>query len=89
MIEFTISFRYDNSEHSAKVVKSVSASRTDYVVRPVDPSIVQKFGKQMTIFRENNDYNSEHQIDALLVDYFNALVAALREQDTAPGEEAS
>jgi hypothetical protein len=87
MIEFTISFRYNNKEQKAGVMKSENGEVTKYAVRPIDPAIVQQFGKQVIIFKENENYNSNTHIDEEYTDFFNALVDALRVQDIAEYEE--
>lgn len=88
MIEFTIYFNYEHADHHARVVKTITEHRVDYIVRPVDPSIVQKFGKQMNIFKEGERYQCENQIDDLSAGYFETLVNALKEQDVEEEDNA-
>lgn len=86
MLEFTISFQYADEMHRAGVLKSSEQETIEYDVRPITPAIVQKFGKQITIYRENEHFNANNHIDADYREFFEALVKALREQDV---EEAS
>ena len=81
MLEFTISFHYDNETHRAGVVKSASEEAIEYDVRPITPSIVRKFGKQIIIYRRDEQFNANNHIDDDYRDFFNALVTALRDQD--------
>lgn len=76
-----ISFSYNNNRYKAAVVKSGLGIRTDYAVRPTDPSIVRKFGRQTLVFRENGQFNCDALIDAQFPDYVDALVNAIRDQD--------
>lgn len=82
MIEFTISYNYDHKAQRAGVMKSDDEDgQCKYAVRPIDPFIVKKFGKQVTIIKADGNYHSENHIDADYVRFFNALVMALKEQD--------
>lgn len=86
MLEFTISFLYADEMHRAGVVKSCDDQTIEYDVRPITPSIVRKFGKQITIFRQQDEFNANNHIDDDYREFFNALVTALKQQDA---EEAS
>lgn len=81
MIEFTISYLYNHKPQRAGVMKSEEDGQCKYAVRPIDRDIVKKFGKQLIILKRGNDYYSENHIDKDYVEFFNALVMALKEQD--------
>jgi hypothetical protein len=82
MVEFTILFKYNDRDQKAGVVKSESGDGTEYDVRPIDPTIVQKFGKQIIIYKENENFNTNNHIDEDYIGFFNALVDALKQQDS-------
>ena len=86
MVEFTISFQYADEVHRAGVVKSSGSPTIEYDVRPITPSIVRKFGKQIIIYREHERFDANNHIDDDYREFFDALVKALKEQDV---EEAS
>lgn len=81
MIEFTISFRFEEKDLKAGVVKSEKSRGTEYDIRPADPSIVQRFGKQIVIFKENDKYNTDTHIDFDYRGFFESLVEAIKDQD--------
>lgn len=81
MVEFTISFQYKNEVQRAGVVKSLTDQAIEYDIRPINPLIVSKFGKQISIYRINEDFNTGNHIDKDYHEFFTALVTALREQD--------
>ncbi|GAA4308183.1 hypothetical protein [Compostibacter hankyongensis] len=81
MVEFNINFNYDAADHMAVVLKSVTADRTDYIVRPVDPELVLRFGKQVIIFKEHDNYNCGSHVDETFMDFVDALANAIRRQD--------
>lgn len=81
MIEFTIVFSYGNKEQKAGVMKSADGNVVEYDVRPVEPETVKKFGKQIVIYREEEDFNAGNHIDEDYTGFFNVLVEALKEQD--------
>jgi len=83
MVEFTISFLYADEMHRAGVVKSSDDKAIKYDVRPITPSVVKKFGKQITIFREQDAFNTHNHIDDDYRDFFNALVTAIKQQDAS------
>lgn len=86
MTEFTISFSYQDKEQKAGVMKSFEGSMVEYDVRPIEPETVKKFGKQIIIYKEAEDFNSDNHIDEDYTVFFEAVVTAIKEQDT---EEAS
>jgi hypothetical protein len=86
MIEFTIIFSYDNKEQKAGVMKSANDNVVEYDVRPAEPETVKRFGKQISIYREAENFNTGNHIDEDYIGFFNVLVAAIKEQDQ---EEAS
>jgi hypothetical protein len=82
MVEFTISFRFEEKDQKAGVVKSEKdAGIKEYDIRPADPSIVQRFGKQIIIYKEKENYNAETNIDFDYRVFFDSLVDALKNQD--------
>lgn len=81
MIEYRIHFRYNDLEQKAGVLRSNTEKVTEYDVRPIDPSVVRKFGRQIIIFKENEAYNCNNHIDRDYKDFFNSLVNALRDHD--------
>lgn len=83
MLEFTISFQYDDEMHRAGVVKSSGDEGIEYDVRPITPAIVRKFGKQIILYRRGEKFNANNHIDDDYRDLFSALVVALREQDVS------
>lgn len=82
-MEFTISFRYNNMDQKAEVLVSGDPKETEYDVRPVDPAIVRKYGKQIRIFRIKDIYNTRNHIATDYKDFFNSLVDAIRVRDKA------
>jgi hypothetical protein len=83
MVEFTIIFRFNEKDQKAGVVRSENDDTVEYVIRPIDPHIVQKYGKQVIIFKENGEYNCNTHIDENHRDFFDVLVNALKVQDIA------
>jgi hypothetical protein len=81
MVEFTISFRFEEKDRKAGVVKSEKDGGIEYDIRPADPSIVQRFGKQIIIYKEKENYNAETNIDFDYRVFFDSLVDALKNQD--------
>lgn len=83
MIEFTISFYYDKQHRRARVMRSDTGKTIKYAVRPRDPFIVRRFGKQVTILKEEEEYSSNTYLNKDYTDFFNTLVYAIRLQDKA------
>lgn len=83
MVEFTIIFRFNEKDQKAGVVRSENDDQIEYVIRPIDPDVVQKYGKQIIIFKENDEYNCNTHIDEDHRDFFDVLVSAIRAQDIA------
>lgn len=81
MIEFTIIFIYNHKEQKAGVVKSVNENAVEYDVRPIETETVKRFGKQITIYREEENFSTDTHIDEDYTIFFDALVAALKQQD--------
>jgi hypothetical protein len=81
--EFKILFQYNSKYYRARVVKSVEGRRMSYAIRPDSLSLAQGYGPQTLIFKENDRFGCEGQINVNTPDYVNALVDALKEQDLA------
>jgi hypothetical protein len=81
MVQFTISFTYQNRAQKAGVLRSITGNSTEYDVRPVNPSIVRKFGKQIRIIKNNKNFNTINHIDKDYAEFFNCLVNAIRKED--------
>lgn len=89
MVEFTLSFRFEEKDRRAGVVKSEKDEGIEYDIRPADPSIVKRFGKQIIIYKEKENYNAETNIDFDYRSFFDSLVDALKNQDQSENEKPS
>ncbi len=78
MREFTIFFRHNNRHQKAGVVKCGTATETEYDVRPVDPSIVRRFGKQIRILKKAEKYFTSNHFASSYKVLFRSLVRAIR-----------
>jgi hypothetical protein len=83
MVEFTISFTFEEKEQKAGVVRSEKDRGVEYDIRPADPSIVRRFGKQIIIYKENDKYTTDTHIDFDYRGFFDSLVGAIKSQDKA------
>gem|GEM_PF-373676 len=81
MKKFIISFSINDKEYTAAVTKSVLGNRIDYSVRPTSPIIIQKFGPEVLIFREDENFTVNTSRDEYYKDYVDALTTALKRQD--------
>lgn len=77
--EFTILFSYNEKTYKAGVLKCTNEKdEIEYDVRPVHPFIVRKFGRQISIFRNKDQFNTHNHIARDYADFFNCLVHAIR-----------
>lgn len=76
-----ISFYFNNKMQKAAVLIKQLQAETEYDVRPADPSIVRKFGRQIRIFKAQNIFNTHNHISTDYKEFFNCLVRAIRDQD--------
>lgn len=76
-----ITFKYNDEEFTATVTKSTAGRRTDYAVRPTSPLIIKRFGSEIILFREENDFAVNTSKDDSYQDFIDVLATAIREQD--------
>jgi two-component system nitrogen regulation response regulator NtrX len=81
MKRFTITFYFNQEEISALVKKSVVGTRTDYTIRPESSRIIQQFGDEITLFKEDENFSVNTSGDGAFDDYVNAITNAIRNQD--------
>lgn len=81
MKRFTISFYLGQEKINASVKKSVVGTRTDYIVHPDSSALINKFGNEITLFKENENFSVNTSDDELFNDYVNAIATAIQNQD--------
>lgn len=81
MQKFMIKFSYNDQEFTATVTKSSVGDRIDYAVRPTSPLIISRFGGEIMIFRENNNFAVNTSKDDSYKDFIDVLSNAIRLQD--------
>lgn len=86
MKKFIITFNINDKEYTAAVTKSILGNRTDYSIRPTSPIIIQKFGPEVLIFREDENFAVNTSRDEYYKDYVDALTTALKQQDLENNE---
>lgn len=88
MQKFMISFSYNDQKLTATVTKSSVGARTDYAVRPTSPLIIERFGSEIVLFRENDNFNVNTSQDDSYQDFIDVVATAIRKQDhDQPTEE--
>lgn len=81
MKRFSITFYLNQKKVIANVKKSVIGTRTDYIVRPDSAEISHRFGKEITLFKEDDNFSVNTSSDGAFNDYVNAVANAIRPQD--------
>lgn len=81
MKKFIITFSINDKEYTAAVTRSILGNRIDYSIRPTSPIIIQKFGPEVLIFREDENFAVNTSRDEFYKDYVDALTTALKQQD--------
>ncbi len=84
MEEFTISFRYKNTDQKVGILRTDNEKGVQYNVRPIAPEIVKKFGKQIRIYRNGENYKIQHLVDLEDKEFYSALIDAIHSNE--PGQ---
>ncbi len=79
VIEYGISFSYNNTVHKAVVLMCDTEGCVTYHIRPVDPLIVRKYGRQISIYQEQEVFNTQNQLATEHREFFNCLVVAIQQ----------
>lgn len=77
MEKFKMTYEYNHQKHTAIVAKSTDGNKTDYVIQLDSDEIIQKFGKQITLFRENGSFAVNTAKDGDYIEFVNILTNAL------------
>jgi|SRR5690625_3602287 len=88
MQKFTIIFKYeDEKEQKARVVKNGKENNAEYIIDPLNSRIVQKFGKQIIISKEDGIFKTNHPLAKDFRLFFETLIEALKKQEkeVSPG----
>jgi hypothetical protein len=85
MEKFLISFRYNDQKLTATVTKSSVGRRTDYAVHPTSPLIISRFGSEILLFREEDDFAVNTSKDDSYQDFVDVVATAIRDRDSGPG----
>lgn len=78
---FHISFYLHREKVDADVKKSVAGRRTDYTVHPRPDSIARRFGSEVTLFFEDENFSVDQSGDEGFEEYINAIANAIRDRD--------
>lgn len=78
METFSISFVFNHRRYMAKVVKSEIPGKIDYTIRQTDFKLIQEFGEEVIIFKEDGEYAVNTAVDDRYSDYVNTLINAIR-----------
>lgn len=84
MEKFLISFRYNDQKCTATVTKSSVGRRTDYAVHPTSPLIIARFGSEILLFREEDNFAVNTSKDDSYQDFVDVIATAIRDQDSEP-----
>lgn len=84
MEKFLISFSYNDQKFTAAVTKSSVGPRTDYAVHPTSPLIIARFGSEIILFRESDNFAVNTSKDDSYKDFVDVIATAIRDQDCHP-----
>lgn len=78
---FIISFQFANKKEKAEVIKTVFGQRTEYKIMPISMGIVHQFGKEVIVFKEDENFSVNTSGNEAYNDFLNIVTNAVRDQE--------